>query len=286
MRPGKLLLCTDMDRTVIPNGNQPEHPAARKHFKAFCRLPGITLAYVTGRHQDLVKESILRYDLPQPDMVIADVGTIIYQVRDSEWQEMQLWKEKIAADCQGKNFEPLRQYLSPINELTLQEESKQNVYKLSYYLPLNSDKDDVSRRIEACLNKQDLKTSLIWSVDEQNNIGLLDVLPRDATKLHSIQFLQQHLNYKLDEVIFAGDSGNDLPVLGSLIHSVLVANASDEVRSQALKLARQNGHADALYLAEDKSFYLGGNYAAGVLQGVWHFVPEFRSQLKQLEDTL
>ena len=53
-----MLLCTDLDRTLIPNGDQPEHPAARKLFREFCRLPEVTLVYVTGRHQALVKQAI------------------------------------------------------------------------------------------------------------------------------------------------------------------------------------------------------------------------------------
>lgn len=62
------------------------------------------------------------------------------------------------------------------------------------------------------------------------------MLPRNATKLHGIEFLQQRLGYGHSEVIFAGDSGNDLPVLVSPIPSVLVANASAELKQQELQL--------------------------------------------------
>lgn len=81
MPQSKLLLCADMDRTVIPNGEQPEHPDARKRFKTFCLLPEVKLVYVTGRHQELVKQAIKNYHLPEPDFVITDVGTKIYQVK-------------------------------------------------------------------------------------------------------------------------------------------------------------------------------------------------------------
>ena len=81
---------------------------------------------------------------------------------------------------------------------------------------------------------------------------------------------------------FAGDSGNDLPVRGSDVRSVLVANASDEVKLQARQLASQSGHADALYLAQEGINPFGGNYAAGVLQGIQHFFPELcRSVLEE-----
>lgn len=65
MAEARLLLCTDMDRTVIPNGAAPEDTAARPRLRAFCARPEVTLVYVTGRDQALVKEAITTYALPQ-----------------------------------------------------------------------------------------------------------------------------------------------------------------------------------------------------------------------------
>ena len=127
-----------------------------------------------------------------------------------------------------------------------------------------------------------MEASLIWSVDEPEQIGLLDILPRNATKLHAIEFLQQRLGYGQDEVIFAGDSGNDLSVLASPIRSVLVANAEADIRQQAQQLAERNGCSDTLYLAREDSFPLGGNYSAGILQGVAFFAPEIGKKLNLL----
>jgi sucrose-6-phosphatase len=282
MSPPRLLLCTDMDRTVIPNGHQPEHPAARACFKAFCQLPEVSLVYVTGRHRELVEQAIQDYGLPEPDYAVTDVGTKLYRVVAGRWQDMCDWAASIAADWQGKSREQLQQCLSPMTDLTLQEPSKQNTFKISYYVSLAADKDELMRRAAAALNRLGVAASLVWSIDELAQIGLLDVLPRHATKLHGIRFLQRQLGYQPDEVLFAGDSGNDLPVLGSAIRSVLVANASDEIKRQARQLAAQNGHSDALYLAEEQMGTWCGNYTGGILQGVWHFAPEFRDRLRQV----
>ena len=46
----RLLLCTDLDRTLIPNGTQPESPRARELFKRLVSHEEVTLVYVTGRH--------------------------------------------------------------------------------------------------------------------------------------------------------------------------------------------------------------------------------------------
>lgn len=275
----RLLLCTDLDRTVIPNGHQPEHPAAREKFRELCALPDICLVYVTGRHQELVKQAIEQYKLPVPDYAITDVGTKIYRLGHAEWQELLSWQEQIATDWQGKTHNQLRQALGSFPELILQEQSKQNDFKLSYYLPLDADRNKILKGIEQTLRQLGVATSLIWSIDEPEQIGLLDVLPRNATKLHGIEFLQRHLGYCREELIFAGDSGNDLPVLASPIRSILVANAEQQIKQQAQQLVVQNGSVQSLYLAQQDHFPLGGNYSAGVLQGVLFFAPEIGAKL-------
>ena len=280
MRTNRLLLCTDMDRTIIPNGRQPEHPDARERFRQLCRLPAVKLVYVTGRHLQLVEQAIADYNLPEPDYAITDVGTKIYLRVQGEWTEMLAWQKQIATDWQGKTHGQLQQALNSFPQLTLQEQSKQNDFKLSYYLPMSADRENILKQVEHHLTQLGVAASLIWSIDEPEQIGLLDVLPRNATKLHGIEFLQQHLGYEQQEVLFAGDSGNDLPVLVSSIRSVLVANADPEIKQQAQQLAEQNGCAESLYLAQQKNFPLGGNYTAGVLQGVAFFAPEIGAKLK------
>jgi sucrose-6F-phosphate phosphohydrolase len=275
----RLLLCTDMDRTILPNGNQPEHPAARRCFHAFCQQPEVCLVYVTGRHKALVEQALTDYALPRPDYAITDVGSKIYSYIDGQVQEMSSWEDQIAADWCGQSHAQLRRAFRHLRELTLQDEEKQNRFKLSYYLDLDIDKEVIITQMTAILHDLGVHASLIWSIDEPRRVGLLDVLPQNATKLHGLRFLQQHLEYETEEVVFAGDSGNDLAVLGSEINAVLVANASEEVRALAQKMASHGGHIAALYLARDDTFSLGGNYAAGVLQGIWHFQPEFRTSL-------
>ena len=283
MSEQRLLLCTDMDRTVIPNGRQPEHPDARRRFADFCSRPEVTLVYVTGRHQALVRQAIKNYVLPEPDFSITDVGTKIYQVVEGQWLAWEDWEEEIGKDWNGKSYPEIKQLLDAVPGLKLQELSKQNTHKVSYYLPLHMDTFEVMERMNSSLAQAGVAASLIWSVDEPKSIGLLDVLPKNATKLHAIEFLQQQLGFQRHEVIFAGDSGNDLPVLISAIPSVLVANAADDIKLEARQLAQRNGHGEALYVAEARGLNMNGNYSAGVLEGVWHFAPGFHDMLRQSE---
>ncbi len=269
-----------MDRTVIPNGHHPEHPDARTQFRRLCSLPEIILAYVTGRHLQLVEQAMEKYNLPEPDFIITDVGTKIYQKAHNRWMPISQWQKQIAKDWLGKTHNQLQQALSGLSELKLQETSKQNDYKLSYYLALNADLVKIEHQAGQILAELGVNASLIVSIDEPEQVGLLDVLPRNATKLHAIRFLQQYLGLDPEETIFCGDSGNDLPVLASHIRSVLVANADREVKTQSRRLAGKNNSKESLYVAEENAFPLGGNYAAGVLQGIAFYEPGIIKKLK------
>lgn len=282
----RLLLCTDMDRTVIPNGMQAEHPDARRRFRSFCQAENVCLVYVTGRHRQLVEKAIRTYSLPQPDYIISDVGTKIFQFKDKRWQEVQSWCDEISKDWNGKSHNDLKLLLSDIKNLKLQELTKQNTHKLSFYLPLYLNKNDVIAEVHERLNANNIHASVMWSIDELTNVGLLDVLPEHATKLHAIEFLQSRLGYDEKEVVFAGDSGNDMPVLASPIQSVVVNNASDEIKAMAQQLVAENGHPQSLYIAVDPGpLGMNGNYSAGVLQGVWHYAEGFRNQLESGDNT-
>jgi HAD superfamily hydrolase (TIGR01484 family) len=279
--PKHILICTDLDRTLLPNGRQPESPGARAHFTRLVSHPEVTLAYVSGRHRELVKDAIREYGLPLPDWVISDVGTTIYRVRTGEWLHWQEWEQDIVADWRGLTANDLRTLFSDLPSLRLQEESKQNRYKLSYYLPLQTDIDVLQRKMSRRLNAQKVAASLIYSIDEAASTGLLDVLPAHATKLHAVEFLMQQQGFDYANTVFAGDSGNDLPVLTSAIQSVLVANADCEVIEQAKTLAQQQGTMAAFYLAQGGFLGMNGNYGAGILEGVAHYHPDTRLWMEE-----
>jgi HAD superfamily hydrolase (TIGR01484 family) len=270
---GRLLLCTDLDRTLLPNGLQPESPRARERFTALAARAGVTLAYVSGRHRALVEKAIGNYCLPAPDYVIGDVGTTIYRVDGDAWHVMSEWEAVIAPDWAGLDHAAIGAIFTDLSVLSLQEFAKQNTFKLSYYVPLYVDKAALLADMQDRLERRQVNASLIWSVDEPAGIGLLDVLPARATKLHAIEFLRESMGFELGETVFAGDSGNDLPVLASQIPAVLVANASQELREAAMAAAAGNGTTQALYLARGGFLGMNGNYSAGVLEGVVHYLP-------------
>ena len=269
-----LLLCTDLDRTLLPNGDPQESTQAREYFRAFTAHPEVSLAYVSGRHKQLVLDAIAEFAIPEPDYVIGDVGTTIYSIDNSVWTPWQAWQAEIAPDWAGYSHDSLATLFTDLHQLTPQEEEKQNTFKLSYYAPEQTDRDKLLSTMQARLTQKRIRASLIWSIDDNEHVGLLDVLPEGATKVHAIEFLMKQKGLGRERVVYAGDSGNDLPVLSSGIQSVLVANAREDVREEALRLAERNHNGATLYLATGGFLHMNGNYSAGILEGVQHFIPE------------
>ncbi|MCJ7558762.1 MAG: HAD-IIB family hydrolase [Gammaproteobacteria bacterium] len=278
----RLLLCTDLDRTLIPNGPQPESPQARELFAALVAKPGVVLVFVTGRHRQLVEEALEWYRLPQPDFVIGDVGTTIYRIdQDGNWRPDEDWEAFISQDWNGKTNRELQQLLSSITTLRPQESGKQNSYKLSYYVALDINRDRTAEAINRQLQSQSVRARLIWSVDEPAATGLLDILPGRASKYHAIAWLQTLLGFSDDDTVFSGDSGNDIEVLASPIPAVLVANSESAVRDQALREATAGGHSAKLYIARGGFKSMNGNYGAGILEGIAHYHPSLVSSLER-----
>lgn len=276
----KVLLCCDLDRTILPNGPGEESPEARPMFGAVAARPELTLAYVSGRNEALLKEAIAEYGVPEPEYAIGDVGTTIYHVSGGAWEPWEAWWENIRSDWSGKGGDELGQYFEGVKGLRLQEPEKQNRFKLSFYAAPDMDTDRTLRDINGAMEMDGIRTSLIWSVDEVKGVGLLDAIPERATKAHAVKFLMEKTGFDRSNTVFAGDSGNDLPALTSGINAVLVKNAMDEVKEAALRKVGDKKINERLYVAQGGFMEMNGNYAAGVLEGLAHFIPETKEWME------
>lgn len=276
-----IALFSDLDRTLIPNGEQPESPGARPLFRKLAESGLIRLAYVSGRDKELVRQAIDEFGLPLPDLVIGDVGTTIYRLHQRSWEKDATWEEKIFSDWNGYRHSDIVDLLDSHgpNDLELQPEAKQGTCKVSYFTEPGEDGRSLSESVSKILDEKGIDSNLIWSVDEAENKGLLDILPASANKISAIRFVVQRDSIANDRVVFAGDSGNDLDSLTSGLPAVLVANAHPEVRSEALDAMRKKDAEHRLYLAQGDFHSLNGNYAAGVLEGAAHFFPEINAWL-------
>ncbi len=274
----RLLICTDLDRTLLPNGLQTESPGALPALRRLVSRPEVSLAYVSGRRLELHLEAMRTYDVPEPDYIIADVGASIYQNDGGTWKRDERWFAKLSDAWQGREWQNVLPLLSDIDGLVLQPEEAQAPHKLSFNVGNISDHSRILAEVETRLSANGIRSHLIWSVDETVGMGLLDVMAEGATKLHAVEWLIACTRTPEDRVLYAGDSGNDLPVLTSGVRSVLVANATNEVRMEAI--AGSAPHAESLHLASGGALGMNGCYSAGILEGVLHYFPEMEEWMK------
>ncbi len=270
------LLCTDLDRTLLPNGEQPESPMARPVLWHLLRSYGVALAYVSGRDLARVLAAIDDFDLQKPDVIVADVGTSIYVPVSGCWQLQDDWQSQIGKDWNGLDSDGIRASLVSFNELEDQEEDRQTRFKRSYYLPRELDASALRQRLDEHLTELGVQASLVFSDDPEKGIQLLDVLPRHATKIDAIRHVQKMLGVDNDETLFSGDSGNDVTALASSFPSVTVRNADAPTRDAVKQLAAHNATESSSYQAEGAlplagGHELNGHYAAGIVEGLLHF---------------
>jgi hypothetical protein len=270
----KILICSDLDRTIIPNGYQKESAHCRPVLRWLAAHSNIHLAYVSGRNRKLILDAIEEFHLPNPDYAIGDVGTTLYRVINGNWQLSDEWSDEIGKDWKGFGREELAEVFKDLEEIRLQELEKQSPHKLSFYTDQDVDQPHLKEKIHLVLMQNGLHANIIWSVDEISSNGLLDIIPARANKLHAIQFLMKQEQFSADNTVFAGDSGNDLDVLTSGLRAILVKNAADEVRKEAVETLSAKHMMHRLYFPEGNYCGMNGNYAAGVLEGLVHFFPE------------
>ncbi len=276
LQPGsstRYLLCSDLDRTLIPNGKQEETPSARPRLRELVRRAAFCVVYVTGRNRALVEQAIEQYQLPWPDAVIGDVGSCIWSTFDRSWSKWPQWEDRLKQDWSGPHLEAIRALLAREPELELQAEDRQTPLKLSYNT-LARGLDQRCRHLRQVLHSKGLAANVIGSIDEVDDIGLIDILPSMASKHSAIEMLMAAWGFHHWNTVCAGDSGNDLPFLTSALQSVLVANAEDSVRERAVRLAARRGQQANLYLARGGFHGMNGCYSAGVLEGMVHYLPE------------
>lgn len=270
------LLCTDLDRTLLPNGQAPEEPLARRRFALVAQNPEVAIAYVTGRDLGLVESAISEFQIPIPNFIIGDVGASIYHARPTGWEPDSDWHQAIASDWQGKSWQTLLPHLNAFNDLRIQD--NQGIthcpHKLSFYTKSKERPEALLEGVQNLLNDVGFTSRIIWSYDEILECGLLDVLPASVSKYHAIEFIREKMAISRERCFFSGDSGNDLEVLESDIPSVLVANGTSDVRHLAIKNSRLMGNDEKLHLAQFIDDQNNGNYASGILQGLEHFFPE------------
>ncbi|MQA92705.1 MAG: HAD hydrolase family protein [Gemmatimonas sp.] len=238
-RDAPLILATDLDGTFAGGTS-----LARRDLQEAIRCsPAATLIYVTGRSVPATREIIAEAPLPQPDLLIADVGTTVVR---------------------GDDFQPLREVQGTIEDLWpgadtvrhlfrdfpgIEEQEVRAPNRVSYWLREGAMEETLTHMTERL---DDERLDLIGSAGVY-----IDVLPPGVNKGSTLLRVLDWLDVPGADVVVAGDTLNDLALFETGLRGVVVSNCEAGLRDR---------------LANRKHVYFArGEGAAGVHEGLQFF---------------
>ncbi|MEW8324585.1 MAG: HAD-IIB family hydrolase [Candidatus Thiodiazotropha taylori] len=261
------ILATDLDRTLLPNGSWPVDEYAIELFNEWTAKQGVLVVYVTGRNLDLTEKAIDEFGVRFPDILCGDVGTTIRHYENNAWSKDLGWVEHVHRMSPDWNNSAIRSTLEGVDGLREQESEHQNEFKQSYYVD-HQNQETIMRKVERLVGGR-FDEVLVYSFDSSNGNGLLDVLPASATKQTSLEYVAKVYDAGSD-VVFCGDSGNDVFPLTAGFLGVMVRNADEQLVKQVIT-AKLNNDALKIYHAKGNFKGLNGYYVSGVLEGAYHY---------------
>jgi sucrose-6F-phosphate phosphohydrolase len=262
------ILATDLDRTLLPNGSWPGDPEAIDLFNELTEKHNVCVVYVTGRNLALSEQAIQQFGIRYPDVLIGDVGTSIRKYAEGQWQPDTGWDVHVKQSSPRWDAEAIRSVVAGVDGLTEQEREHCGPFKQSYYVEHGRNEAILKVVDERVKGKYD--EVIVYSFDSQSGDGLLDFLPNSATKQTALEYIAEEYGANKSDVVFCGDSGNDVFPLTAGFSGVLVRNADDQLVAN-VKQASAANPAIRLYFAKGGFKGLNGYYTSGVIEGAYHY---------------
>ncbi len=262
------ILATDLDRTLLPNGRWQSDDKAISLFNELTEKHDVLTVYVTGRNLALTENAIKEFGVRYPDILCADVGTSIRKYENGKWTFDEGWIEQVKKESPRWDAIAIRDAVAGIDAMQEQEKQHQNQFKQSYYVD-HEKKDQLLKKVDEQV-KGKFDEVIIYSFDSQNGTGLLDFLPASATKQTALEYVAEEYGVAKEDVVFCGDSGNDIFPLTAGFRGVLVKNADEQLVENIKKAIHQNPDLK-IYFAKGNFRGLNGYYTSGVIEGACHY---------------
>ncbi len=262
------ILATDLDRTLLPNGSWTPDDEAIELFNELTAKTGVLVVYVTGRNLTLTENAIREHGVRYPNVLCGDVGTSIRMYENGKWKFDSGWIAHVERASPRWNAAAIRDALVKIEGIREQESEHLNRFKQSYYVE-HDKKAEILRQIEQRV-KGKFDEVIVYSFDSQDGKGLLDFLPASATKRTALEYVAEEFGAAKEDVVFCGDSGNDIFPLTAGFCGVLVRNADDQL-VENVKRAMDETPGLKVYFAKGGFQGLNGYYTSGVIEGACHY---------------
>jgi len=175
------------------------------------------LVYNTGRSLDDTLTLIETENLPRPDYLICGVGTVIHR---HEGDLLDAWHDELAREW---DYDVVHAAAGEHSPARPQPEECQNPFKSSWWWE-DADTaaiDDLLARI----SESGIRAQAVYSSNRD-----LDFLPASANKGNAVAWLADRIGVPLNDVVVAGDSGNDASMYRVPgVRGIVVANAEPEL---------------------------------------------------------
>lgn len=234
------LIMADIDNTLTG-----DDAAMEDFFKLISEAEdNIGFGIATGRRYEEVIKLMEANSIPQPEVLITSVGTEIYYGKN--YTRDRSWLKHI-------NFrwdpELIRSVLDGIDGLHIQADTEQSTFKVSYEVDASvAPKIGAIKRI---MREHGIRAEVVFS------LGMfLDIIPSRAGSGASIRHMAYKWGFPLENILVAGDSGNDEGMLAGNTLGVVVGNYSPE-------LERLKDY--------PRVYFAKAHHAAGIIEGINHY---------------
>ena len=233
------LIITDLDNTLL--GDEDSLADFNELIRAHDHI-GFGIA--TGRNLTSALATIEQLGLPMPDVMDTSCGTQLHY--GEKLTDDRSWKKQISYQWRPDR---IREVMDTLPGCYIQSESEQGEFKISYKLDLEL--APKLSQIRRAFREAGLRVKAVLS------LGIyLDVIPVRGGSELSIRHLLYKWGFAPEQLLVAGDSGNDEGMLKGRTLGVVVGNYSPELE-KLRKLPR-------IYFAE-------ATHAKGIMEGIHYY---------------
>jgi len=247
----KTVLASDIDNTLT--GDRKELKTLSRELGRMRESDELFLILSTGRRLEQVIDGFESEGIPQPDAIVSQVGTEIYLPPFHRDQDpLHVWRDMLMEDFSRSEALKL---LEGLEGVRMQPDHFNTDLKVSCYLDEVQNPEAMVREIKRRAEYEgDGLCQVVWSSGRD-----LDIIPAAAGKGQAIRFILNLLKLDVEQIIVAGDSGNDRSMFEEFMRGIIVANAKPELQ----QFKKEHPLPD-IYMAS-------APYAAGVREGLEYF---------------
>ena len=256
------MIATDFDSTLLSSDKKVSEN--NKNILLDLKGRGYYIVGVTARNLSSVKSVC---DINMFNYLILSNGNYIYDVDKDKGESINSVSldtirklfDKYKDNSNGMSFCSLSKYYIytdnigffrnfeiPIDNVA---DIKEDIHKINIFVSL----EDIDKCRDYIKNNCRDVDSIIMQDTDRDNSKWVTIAPYNVNKYTALQKLCNKLNISVSEVIFFGDSGNDLEIISGVGMGVAMSNALPEIKKVAKEITLSNDK-DGVYVFLNKIF--------------------------------